>query len=162
MRLTACLVLPLALACSGNRTAESPAPGDSMVGTVRIVGSDPLSQVVLDRWEDGQLAVLGDLRDEIGGLSGAVLRVAGQVADNVQPTPDRAIRATAYEVLSVQGRHPYVGVLQREGDALTLLGLRLEAGGASLASLQGRRVWVIGTIEQGTLRVEAYGLIGTP
>lgn len=153
----------LVAGCGGNQTSDGSAEPvtseDYAVGTVRIVGSDPLAQVVLDAWGRGQIAVIGDLRDEVGGLTGAVVRVAGAYAANVQPRPAQAIEAVSYDILSVNGKHPYVGTLESDGGRLTLLGLRVDAGGEALAGYVGRRVWVVGSVADGALRVESYGVI---
>jgi len=137
-------------------------PGDSMVtGTVRETGAMPLAQIVIQPAET-PVAVHGDLRDEIGNLIGAEVRVWGPVVDNQPPPPPRAIDVRGYEVLSVGGSAPIVGNLIEEGGRLFLVsGTRVELATIpdALRSHIGAKVWIVGVRQGETVSVQSFGVI---
>jgi hypothetical protein len=134
-----------------------PATGPGGVSTLRgraaVVGSAPMNTSVSFRAEDGRTVTLtGPLRQELGRLSGVELEVEGRMEGS-------ELEATAYRVLSVDGRPAWVGVVER--DAAGLL-LRLEDGsavrlGGGVSDLRpGQKVWVQGPTQ---LQVQTFGVI---
>jgi hypothetical protein len=139
-------------------------PGDSVVvGVVRMVGAMPLEQLVLQVGASS-VSLKGALRDELTTLVGAQVRVWGTPIDNAPPTPPRALNVAGYEIVSVGGAAPVVGVLTVLEGALHVVGtetLRLDAVPDRLLK-PGAKVWLVGTRDGSTLRVQSYGIIREP
>lgn len=148
-------------------TAGPPAPntpqvvpsGDTVVrGIVAVVGADPLAQVVLASG-GRDVAVVGALRAELGTLHGAEVEVRGRPVGNPQGMPSRAIEVTRFEILTIAGERPTVGLLEARADDLWLAGRRLLGAPDELRRAVGAKVWVIGRKEGGRLLVQSYGVI---
>lgn len=123
-------------------------------GTIRVVGSAPVSVDVVVRDDDGNSTVLeGPLRDELRNLSGTRVEVTGRPGS-------RAMEVTDYRVISVDGRPVMTGVVEREGDGDAWLttedGRRFRLSGAVDHLEDGAKVWVQG---EGTVRVRTSGRI---
>lgn len=130
---------------------------DSVTGTVRRVGSTPFSRTVVEG--DDTVTVTGPLEDEVARLSGARVRVYGEISTGQYPGP--TLEAATYEILSVDGERPDVGVLRADSEGLYLERegrdpLRLRAVTSGLESRVGARVWVV-TGEDGVVR--RYGIL---
>lgn len=146
----------------GGTTAEdgtAAAPPDTVRGIVRQVGSVPFLMTVV-QGED-TAAVEGALEEEISRLVGARVAVFGQRLEGRFPGP--TVRAAGYEILSVDGERPTVGILRRESGS-TYLDLAGEAGRTELSSVPeglmrhvGAKVWVITSDEGGA--VLRYGIL---
>ncbi|MDH3456357.1 MAG: hypothetical protein OER90_05900 [Gemmatimonadota bacterium] len=140
-------------------------PGDSVVvGVVRMVGAMPLEQLVLQAG-GSSVSLRGMLRDELKNLEGAELRAWGKPVDNAPPTPPRALDVAGYEIVSVGGAKPVVGILSLREGALHVVGtdtLRLEAAPERLRTKPGAKVWLVGTRDGSTLRVQSYGIVREP
>jgi hypothetical protein len=123
---------------------ESAGTGTLVVeGTVRQVGSTPSAATRIETG-DGPVVVVGPLAAEIARASGAVARIQG--TDPGGGTAD-TIRAVNYELVSVDGLSPLVGILALEDGVVavgTEDGRRVELVGASdrLRSAAGSKVWV--------------------
>lgn len=140
----------------------APTTGDTTAtGIVRVVGADPITSVVLD--SDGrQVAVRGGLADEVERLAGATVRVWGRPVPNTPPTPPLAIEVSGYDILSINGATPVVGILRLGEDAPRIEGdstVLLAFPHPGLLSLEGAKVWVVGRPAGGMLIVHGYGLI---
>lgn len=133
------------MACGGKGGTPEPAvDGATVVGRVRIAGSTPLERVLVEPDEPGGVAleVIGDLRPEIKRLSGAQVKVSGELV-----TADR-LRVTGYTILDISGRKPIVGILDVEGESVELID---DEGGrtplrdppAQLLAQNGAKVWVV-------------------
>lgn len=151
-------------ACSGSPEPDDGAPlaaaPDTVEGTVRQVGSSPFVRTVVEGADT--VTVTGDLESEISRLSGARVLVTGTLATGEYPGPK--LRAAAYEILSVDGREPAVGVLAEDGEGFYLERpgaepVRLRAVSSGLADRIGARVWVV-TGEDGSVR--RYGILRPP
>lgn len=168
-RWTAAALLALAVAaCGANRApGDDDADGaaatvDTLEGTVRQVGSTPFARTVVEG-DSASATVAGPLADEIARLTGARVRVTGSPAEGEFPGP--TLRVVSYELLSVDGEEPRVGMLRHEPGA----GYRLETGEgeslplrsvpAELGSVVGGKVWVVLGSGGGVLR---YGVLREP
>ncbi len=157
-----------AAACGANRASEDrrgeadAAARDTVTGMVRQVGSTPFARTVVEG-EATSATVVGPLAGELTRLVGARVRVAGPAAEGEFPGP--AIRVESYEVLSVDGDEPLVGILRHEagtgyrietaeGDAVPL-----RAVSSSLGAAAGGKVWVVVDETGGVLR---YGVLREP
>ena len=128
-------------------------------GPVTSTGTEGMRMVNL-RAEDGSsVGLVGDLAAELARLSGAVVTVRG----NEAPAPaDRGLEVTEYEVVSVNGETPGVGVLERRDGAYWLgsdPGVRLMGVPDALAQAVGAKVWVTGSSGADGVTVQSYGII---
>jgi hypothetical protein len=134
-------------------------------GVVRYVGSGESAQLVL---ADGavHLALVGDLAAELRRLQGAEVQVAGPALPNPGLVPPRAVRVTRYEIVSLAGGRPVVGRVDRWQGHVWLIRaadtLELLAAPAELASLLGAKVFVLGPVDAGRVRVVSYGVLREP
>lgn len=151
--------------CAGSPGPEDGSPSvtapDTVTGSVRQVGSSPFVRTVVEGSDTA--TVTGDLESEISRLSGARVQVIGTLASSGE-RPGPELEAAAYEILSVDGRRPEVGVLRSDGDATYLVregedDLRLRAVSSGLAGRTGAKVWVV-TGEDGA--VQRYGVLRPP
>ncbi len=151
------------------RASRGTTPADSSAqGVVRVVGADPLSQVVLQTTVDGarvRVGVTGPLRAELGQLVGAEVRVWGPAVPNRPPTPPRAIDVSRYEIVSVNGERPHVGELVLRVNGMWLISeseMRLANVPDDLSDLSGAWVWIVGPVRGEVLTVQTYGIIRRP
>ena len=160
-------VVAVALDCS-HRTqgqaggaAQASPPRDTVVqGVVQVVGADPFAQVVIAGAPGAaEVGIQGATRSELAQLTGAVVRVMGRPIANAQGTPPRAVLVTSYEIVTVNGAAPVVGVLEERGGARWLGGHRLIAVPEELKRAVGAEVWVLGHVGPDGLTVTAYGII---
>lgn len=153
--LTAALALP---GCG--RRGSTPAPDQattSVSGRVRIAGSTPLEQVLIEPGDTAapSLEVSGDYRQELRRLSGAKVRASGTLAGPGQ------LRVSEYEILEIAGHVPLVGILAAEDGRAAVLpagGARVEVRAAppELLEQAGAKVWVI---LDANGEVKGYGII---
>lgn len=164
-RATVAAAVLLLVACGSGRSADpgaSPAAqGDTLEGTVRQVGSTPFTRTVVEG-DSVSATVTGPLSEELSRLVGARVRVTGAPVEG--DVPGRALRVDAYELLSVDGAEPRVGILRHEPGT----GYRLETGEgdvplravpAGLGSVVGGKVWLVLGPEGGVRR---YGVLREP
>jgi hypothetical protein len=132
---------------------------------VREVGAAPAVQIVLDA-ADGEVAVHGPLRDEIGSLIGAEIRAEGMLTANRPPPPVQAIAATDYEIVSINGRRPVVGILREQGGEYRVgegeAAVPLTVVPDALKRRLGAKVWVVGSQAAAGLAVQSFGVIRDP
>lgn len=143
------------------RVVGVPGP-DSVEGRVRRVGNLPFARTIL---EDGgsSVALVGPYATEVGRVAGALVRATGEgTPGGLGPE----LRVGSYEILSVSGERPHVGLLAREeGDGGYRLEdpeggrLTLRAAPEVFAALLGARLWVI-TDPDGV--VVRYGVLRRP
>lgn len=136
------------------------APPDTAVGTVRQVGNTPFTRTVVEGTDT--VTVDGRLAEEVARLSGARVRVTGTLSTGQYPGP--TLDVADYEILSVDGDRPEVGVLRADGEGpyLDREGddpLRLRAVGSGLRGQVGAKVWVV-TGQDGV--VQRYGILRPP
>jgi hypothetical protein len=134
-------------------------------GIVRVVGNDPNPQVALHVGEGAeatQIAIVGELRDELGGMSGVEVSITGSDAANPQGMPEQAIDVSAYDVISVNSAPAYLGVLELRDGEMWLDrddDLRLITLPAQLQDMAGAKVWLVGPVDGDELRVQSYGIV---
>jgi hypothetical protein len=134
--------------------AANVAEDSAVVGTVRVVGSMPVSTEVVVHSDGGRsTTIVGALAAEIRELSGAVVSVRGR------PNA-RGLEATDYEIRSVDGRPVVMGTIEGIQDGVAHLRTRsgeiVHVNASGMPFRVGQRVWVQG---QQTLRVQSYGVI---
>ena len=69
---------------------------------------------------------------------------------------------TAYEVMSINGQRPSVGILQELDGGFTITGadpVRLTGVPETLRRRVGAKVWVVGRPTDSGLQVQSYGVI---
>jgi hypothetical protein len=139
---------------------------DSVVeGRVAVKGADPFAQVIVSPVPGapaGEVAIVGALRSELATLHGAQVRVWGRAVANGQPVPRRAIEATGYEIVAINGERPYVGELVARQGGVWLADKRLVAAPVELLQMVGAKVWVVGRSAGSDLQVQSYGIIVRP
>ncbi len=139
-------------------TADAPQRGDSVRGTVVLVGSPPAVQPAL-RTADGATTTLSGM----AAMDMATLGDVEVVVRGVRVSP-RDIVVSDFAVRGARGLHAVDGRLESDGGRWVLLrsdgGGRLSLVGApdGLRALAGRRVWV--AFRPGTATPAAYGAIG--
>lgn len=153
------------LGCSSAPPAQTPSSRSEQVdelertGRVVVSGPEGMRMVSLLTEAGQSVGLVGELIGELTRLSGAVVAVAGAPAQTPQ---SEGLRVTRYEVVSIDGEVPVVGVLSGEnGD------FRLEDGqSVSLVDLPealldqvGAKIWVTGPETPNGRRVQSYGVI---
>ncbi|HEX8674720.1 MAG TPA: hypothetical protein VF710_22670 [Longimicrobium sp.] len=134
--------------------ADGGAQEERVVGVPASVGSAPMNvRTVVAAEGGGSVYVTGPLAAEIRALSGARVEVRGRRA------ADRALVASDYDVLSVNGRPVFMGTVQRATDGTLQLRTRngiVRLQDAPAAFRPGMKVWVQGP---GSVTVQTYGVI---
>lgn len=152
-------------ACSTPGAQVESGPGaapDTLEGTVRQVGNTPFQRTVV-RGEEESATVVGDYGDELARAAGARVRVWGAYRDGDGPGPE--MEATGYEILSVDGVEPTVGILRHESDrghyVVTGDGREVELAGVPdrLDEQVGAKIWVVLGETGG---VQRYGVLREP
>lgn len=132
-----------------------------MTGVVRIVGSAPVNvQVVLQPEGGGSIRLTGPLRDELANLAGAQVAIRGELTPSPDPLADRELRASGYDILSVDGEPVLSGeIIDVNGDRARL---RTASGEEFVLNVPastfrvGQRVWVQGPQ---MVTVQSYGVM---
>lgn len=110
----------------------------------------------------GGVRLVGPLEGELRRLGGATVRVRGQPVG--EATRGR-LEVRSYQVLSIDGQVPVVGILTLRGGEPWVLGadtVRLEGGPPELRALGGAKVWVVGPRRGAALEVQSYGVLAAP
>ncbi len=123
-----------------------------------MVGSVPITQVVLRPPAGRSITLTGPLADEIRSASGADVWVRGRRVD------DRTFEVSSYAVRTVDGVPAVTGTLTADGNRLVLVddvGRRhvVASPPASLREHVGGRVWISGDLSTG---LAAYGVLRRP
>lgn len=139
----------------------SPA-SETLAGRIELTGSEPTVAVTLILGSGESVELRGPLELELRNLAGASVQVTGQRAAG---SPRPGFEASAYQVLSIDGQRPNVGVVVRRGEFVWLEGtdtLRLSPVPPLLASRIGAKVWVVGRRVAGAMQVLSFGVIREP
>ena len=166
----AIVVVCLCFACGGStdrleqapRGREAPADIEELAGKILITGSEPVVFVTLRIEGESSVTLLGPLLPELRRLSGATVRVRG--VRKAAP-PFGGFEATSYEITSIDGARPFVGVLQERNSELAIVGaesIRLSGVSAALRRQAGAKIWVVGHRTDSGLQVQSYGVIREP
>jgi hypothetical protein len=145
------------------QVAPAPSAEDTTAqGVVRYVGSRESAQLILAAGTL-HLALVGELTAELRRLLGAEVLVAGPALPNPGLVPQRAVQVARYEIVSVAGGRPVVGKVDQWQGRLWLVRaadtLELLAAPADLASRLGAKVFVLGPVDAGRVRVTSYGVL---
>lgn len=166
LALMACVVTPV-MACAREGGVESGPGGsvgqagpDTVTGLVRQVGNVPFARTIIQG--DDTVTVAGEYEGELTRLVGTRVRATGELTTGGMPGPH--LRVTSYEILSVDGVRPHVGILGRDDEGYFLetsdgTSLRLGAVPLRLERTVGGRVWVILGQEGSVAR---YGILREP
>lgn len=163
--------LGLLLALAGCTAQQQPQPADSapapaqggesrVTGTVRVVGSTPMTRVVIDPADGNDVQLVGPLREELRRLAGAEVAVTGPLSPAPDRMADRQIQVSGYEVLSVDGQPVLSGTVEGRTNDWTLLrtaqGELVYLAGATQELRPGQKVWVQGPR---SVIVQSYGVL---
>lgn len=142
-----------------DRTPTPPAAEPDVTGVVGAMGPAPMTTIVIRPASGDPVRVEGTLAPEIGRLTGAMVALFGPIRPE---TPLRAIEPRTYEIVSIEGQKPHVGVLQVEGAAVRLESdpaLAVEGAPDALLQLDGAKVYILGPVQNGVLSVSSFGVI---
>jgi hypothetical protein len=159
-----CSAVVLASACTAAANGgDDHAAADTLVytGVVQQSGSGIEPTVVLQQHGGAPVRLAGDLLAELERLAGGTVRVDG----HWNGAHGGSLDVIDYELLSIAGAVPVVGVLDDRGGSLWLRsgnGVQLLGAPAELREHVGARVWVVGETETGGLRLQSYGVIAEP
>lgn len=155
-------------ACGGGNSNPDTSPDaqtvnasmETLQGTVALTGSEPAVMISLRLAEGGSVDLVGAQRDELGRLSGAVVSVTG-----TRGPGGRSFTAESYEVVSVNGETPVVGVMVERDGAVWIEGdeqVRLTAVSDNLRGHMGAKMWITGRRSGDSMQVQSYGVIREP
>lgn len=128
-------------------------------GEVRLTGIDPAVMVTLQMERGRWVNLIGELRDELERLAGATVAVDGE------PRGEWDFEVTGYEILTIQGLEPWVGILSERDGIWWLDGnrrVRLVEVPARFRELVGARVWILGRAIGDGVHPQTYGVIRPP
>lgn len=155
----------IAVGCANKTDVEAgsstnAAEADTVTGLVRRIGNEPFVRTVVQG--DDTVFVSGDWEAEIATLAGAQVMVIGTYTTG--DMPGKYMEVTRYEIVSVDGDVPAVGVLMSDDDGfyITMEGeqiVRLTAVSPELKTREGAKVWLV-VSETGV--VQRYGIISSP
>jgi hypothetical protein len=171
---TAAAAAVLALAAC----APAPAPGSDpsassadaaraeLTGVVAVTAG-PAGRDVVTLQPDGgrQVALSGAPAEELRNIDGARVRLVGRRTAGA--APGGGVEAESYELLSIDGERPTVGILRVTGQSamLEIPGgsmVRLAGAPPALLSRAGAKVWVTGRAGSEGLAVTSYGVLRVP
>jgi len=142
--------------------AADPVDLERLTGRVLITGTAQMESVTLQIDGGGAVNLSGVLLPELRRLSGAVVSVRGS---RTAAAPLERFEATEYEVTSIDGQRPSVGILQEMDGGFTVSGaetVRLAGVPDALRRQVGAKVWVVGRETGSGLQVQSYGVIREP
>lgn len=129
---------PVGASSSAPDAAQS---GDSLTGTLRLVGSAPMNVRLVLEGPAGNTAVAGPLAEELRRLAGAEVVLTGS-------RDGSAITPTAYRVVSVNGQPATLGTVESVTGSYVQLrtaeGELVFLAGTTGQFRVGQKVWVQG------------------
>ena len=133
-----------------------------MTGTVSVGGLAG-QQVTSLQVEGAKPArLVGPLEPELQRLNSATVWVAGGPV----ATPANGFSVTRYDIVSIDGAKPLVGVTVSRAGAVWLATatdtVRLASATSDLTSKVGAKVWVVGRRTGSDLAVQTHGIIRDP
>jgi hypothetical protein len=147
------------------RQAAGPPAGASpggIEGVVGTIGVEPMVSIAVRPASGDPVRVTGPLAAELGQLTGATVRLTGDVR---QDAPWPVIEPSSYEVTAIDGQKPYVGILQVEGTDVRLNAdsvLRLLDVPDLLRQQHGAKVYVLGSRRGDAIAITGFGVISPP
>ena len=165
---SALLVLCLVGGCGTRGQSQKAGPEvcsgspSQLCGRVVVTGSEPLSAVTLMGDKGESTTIVGGLAPELRRLSGATVLVSGTEADR---GPGKSLDVQKYEVLSIDGQRPAVGILAYTHGTMSLAGrdtVQLTSVPEGLRGKAGAKVWIVGRRAGATLQVQSFGILRDP
>ncbi len=135
---------------------------EQLSGQVMVTGTAQMEFVTLQIDGGGSVNLSGELLPELRRLSGANVSVLGT---RKPATPLEGFEAASYEVTSIDGQRPSVGILEERDGVFTLAGaetVRLTGVPDALRRQVGAKVGVTGRQTDSGLQVQSYGVIREP
>ena len=132
---------------------------ERLSGRIMATGTAQMEFVTLQIDDGGALNLSGVLLPELRRLSGAMVSIRGS---RTAATPLEGFEATAYEVTSIDGQRPSVGILQERDGGFVIAGadtVRLTGVPDALRRQVGAKVWVVGRQIEAGFQVQSYGVI---
>ena len=125
------------------------------------LADSPITQLQI---EGGKPATLiGALEPELRRLGGAVVWVTGAPTTT---QPNVTFDVSRYEIVSIDGAKPFVGIVMRGRNDPSLAmerdTVRLTDAPVALTSRAGAKVWVVGRRVGGDVSVQSFGVIREP
>lgn len=137
-------------------SAAPQSPVDTLRGIVAVVGSQPMTSVVVRPPAGRSVAIIGPLAMEIRRAAGAEVWVSGARGP-------AGLEAARYAIRSVDGQVAVDGTLATDGNGLVLVtpsGRRAIARPpAALRGMIGARVWLVGALDG---PIASYGVLREP
>ena len=133
---------------------------EELTGRILITGTAQMEFVTLQIEGGGAVNLSGTLLAELQRLSGAVVSVRGSRTGAAAPL--EMFETTEYEVTSIDGQRPTVGILQERDGEFTIAGettVRLTGDPDAFRPQVGGKVWVVGRQTDAGLQVQSYGII---
>lgn len=159
------MMLAAFLGCSGGpRPAEMAEPDAApcITGVLRSTGVEGLPELVLREESGGTTILVGDERDPLLRLTGAVVTACGPVAEGRRPE----LRVEGWTLHSVDGQEAHLGRLARTAGGWALeprsgdpAAMALSAVPEALQALVDRTVWVAGRWAGSLFHVSSFGLM---
>ena len=144
---------------SGADTPDAAVDLERLTGQVLVTGTAQIEFVTLQIDGGGAVNLSGVLLPELRRLTGARVSLQGS---RTAATPLEGFEATAYEVTSIDGQRPSVGILQERDGGFTIAGaetVRLTGVPDALRRQVEAKVWVVGRQTDSGLQVQSYGVI---
>ena len=135
---------------------------EQLSGQVMVTGTAQMEFVTLQIDGGGSVNLSGALLPELRRLSGANVTVRGTWKP---ATPLEGFEPASYEVTSIDGQRPSVGILEERDGEFTLAGaetVRLTGVPDALRRQVGAKVWVTWRQTDSGLQVQSYGVIREP
>ena len=154
-------VVAFASACTAAANGgDEHVAADTLVytGVVQQSGAGIERTVVLQQAGGQPVRLAGRLVPELESLAGGRVRVGG-IWNGAH---GGSLDVVEYELLSIAGGVPLVGVLEERSGVLWLRGannVQLLAAPTELREHLGARVWVVGEAEADGVRLQSYGVI---
>ncbi len=141
---------------SGRLDAQAP---EMLAGEVGLSGAVPAVMVTLSLSDGQSVSLVGELRDELAQLTGAVVAVQG-----VRTATPREFSVKSYEIQSIEGERPLVGILTLVDGEIWLQSdgrrvVRLVEIPERLRQRVGAKVWILGRPVDGGTYPHTYGII---
>lgn len=136
-------------------------PSETVLTGKLVAGGLAASPVTSLQIEGGKpTTLLGPLEPELRRLGGATVWVTGA------PAPNTSFTVTRYEIVSIDGAKPLVGLLSTRNGGAWLVGdrdtVRLTTAPAELTAKTGAKVWIVGRRSGTDVAVQSFGIIKEP
>ena len=145
-------------------STPTPTPSETVLTGKVVAGglaSEPQTYLQI---EGGKATTLvGPLELELRRLGGATVWVAGEPRPG---QPNASFAVTRYDVVSIAGAKPLVGLVSVRNDATWLVAdrdtVKLVSAPTALAGKAGAKIWVVGRRSRNELVLQSYGVIRDP